>query len=421
MDWSVTARTTEPHIRQTVADRELETWLVADLSASLDFGTTGCEKRDLVVAAAAAVGHLTRGGGNRIGAVISTGTGLTRIPARGGQPYLQHLLRELASTPRAEPTLAGDRGDLAAALEQLRRPPRRRGLAVVISDFLGEITWERSLRALSARHDLLAIEVLDPRDLELPAVGLVTLVDPETGRTKEVQTTPALRSSFAAAAAEHRQQVAIDDPPGRCGPVDPAHRPGLDCRRAALRADPQARLDRRVAGRTRRGGLVKFSTPGWFALIAVVVALAVGYALAQLRRRKHTLRFANFDMLDKVAPRRPSALRHVPTVIVLVGLMLLVVALAGPTAEAKVPRNRATVMLAIDVSLSMEATDVAPNRLAAAQEAATQFVERPDARGEPRHRLVRRDRHRAGLADHRPGTGPPGDRRPQAGRTHRHR
>jgi Ca-activated chloride channel family protein len=121
--------------------------------------------------------------------------------------------------------------------------------------------------------------------------------------------------------------------------------------------------------------VVKFSAPGWFALIAVVVALAVGYAVAQIRRRKHTLRFANFDMLDKVAPRRPSALRHVPTVIVLVGLMLLVVALAGPTAEAKVPRNRATVMLAIDVSLSMEATDVAPNRLAAAQEAATQFVD----------------------------------------------
>jgi len=209
MDWSVTARTTEPHIRQTVADRELETWIVADLSASLDFGTTGCEKRDLVVAAAAAVGHLTRGGGNRIGAVVSTGTGLTRIPARGGQPYLQHLLRELATTPRAEPSPGGsDRGDLGGALEQLRRPPRRRGLAVVISDFLGEITWERPLRALSARHDLLAIEVLDPRDLELPDVGLVTLVDPETGRTKEVQTTSALRSSFAAAAGEHRRQVA---------------------------------------------------------------------------------------------------------------------------------------------------------------------------------------------------------------------
>jgi len=206
MDWSVTARTTEPHIRQTVADRELETWLVADLSASLDFGTTGCEKRDLVVAAAAAVGHLTRGGGNRIGAVVAGRAGITRIPARGGRPALLHLLRALASTPRSGP---GERGDLALALEQLRRPPRRRGLAVLLSDFIGPLTWERPLRALSARHDLLAVEVLDPRDLELPAVGLVTLVDPETGRTKEVSTTPQLRSAFASAAAEHRGQVEV--------------------------------------------------------------------------------------------------------------------------------------------------------------------------------------------------------------------
>lgn len=206
MDWSVTARTTEPHIRQTVADRELETWLVADLSASLDFGTTGCEKRDLVVAAAAAIGHLTQGGGNRIGAVVGTGGGIERIPARGGRPHLQYLLRTLASTPRSE---AAGRASLATALEQLRRPPRRRGLAVVISDFVGPIDWERSLRALNGRHDLLAVEVLDPRDVELPDVGLVTLVDPETGRTKEVQTTQALRRDFAAAAAEHRRDVSV--------------------------------------------------------------------------------------------------------------------------------------------------------------------------------------------------------------------
>ncbi len=211
MDWSVTARTLEPHIRQTVADRELETWLVADLSASLDFGTAGCEKRDLVVAAAAAVGHLTSGGGNRIGAVISTGEQMLRFPARGGRAHLTALLRELAGVPRTEP---GHRADLATAIEQLRRPPRRRGLAVVLSDFLDDIpqdgqpAWERPLRAIGARHDLLAVEVLDPRDVELPAVGLVTLVDPESGRTREVNTTPALRASFAAAAAEHRRAVA---------------------------------------------------------------------------------------------------------------------------------------------------------------------------------------------------------------------
>jgi len=210
MDWSVTARTTEAHIRQTVADRELETWIVADLSASLDFGTALCEKRDLVIAAAAAIAHLTQGGGNRLGAVISSGSGLRRIPARGGRPHIQYLLRALAEMPRAEPGAAGTgtRGDLAEALEQLRRPPRRRGLAVVISDFVGDVDWARSLRALNSRHDLLAVEVIDPRDLDLPDVGLVTLFDPETGRQREVSTTRQLRQEFAAGSAAHRAEVA---------------------------------------------------------------------------------------------------------------------------------------------------------------------------------------------------------------------
>jgi uncharacterized protein (DUF58 family) len=212
MDWAVTARTTEPHIRQTVADRELETWMVVDLSASLDFGTASCEKRDLAVAAVAAVVHLTQGGGNRVGALVATGERTIRIPARGGLQNARGLIRKVAQTPRAP---EGVRGDLAAAVEQLRRPPRRRGLAVVISDFLGDLSWERPLRALSARHDLLAVEVLDPRDLELPDVGTVVLADPETGLQREVDTTPLLRREFAAAAAEHREQVAATF--RRCG------------------------------------------------------------------------------------------------------------------------------------------------------------------------------------------------------------
>jgi uncharacterized protein (DUF58 family) len=205
MDWAVTARTTVPHIRQTEADRELETWVVVDLSASLDFGTADCEKRDLAVAAVAAVAHLTRGGGNRIGALVATGERTVRIPARGGLAHARGLIRRVAQTPRAP---EGTRAELVDAIEQLRRPPRRRGLAVVVSDFLGDTAWERPLRALSARHDLLAVEVVDPRDIELPEVGTVVLADPETGRQREVDTTPLLCREFAAAAAEHRERVA---------------------------------------------------------------------------------------------------------------------------------------------------------------------------------------------------------------------
>jgi uncharacterized protein (DUF58 family) len=205
MDWAVTARTTEPHIRETIADRELETWLVVDLSPSLDFGTAACEKRDLAVAAVAAVAHLTGGGGNRIGAVIATGERTLRVPARGGLAYARGLVRTVAETPRAP---EGTRGDLAEAVEQLRRPPRRRGLAVVISDFLGPTTWQRPLRALSARHDLVAIELVDPRDLDLPDVGTVVLADPESGKQREVHASALLRKEFGAAAAEHRAEVA---------------------------------------------------------------------------------------------------------------------------------------------------------------------------------------------------------------------
>jgi uncharacterized protein (DUF58 family) len=205
IDWAVTARTTEPHVRQTVADRELETWVLVDLSPSLDFGTAACEKRDLAIAALAAVAHLTRGGGNRIGALVATGERLVRFPARGGLAYARGLVHQVAQVPSAP---SGTRGDLTAAIEQLRRPPRRRGLAVVVSDFLGEPTWEATLRALTGRHELLAVEVLDPRELELPDVGTVVLADPETGRQREVVTTPLLCREFAAAAAAHRERVA---------------------------------------------------------------------------------------------------------------------------------------------------------------------------------------------------------------------
>jgi uncharacterized protein (DUF58 family) len=205
MDWAVTARTTVPHIRETVADRELETWLAVDLSPSLDFGTANCEKRDLVVCAVAAVTHLTSGGGNRIGAVVATGERTTRVPARGGLAHNRAMLRTIAQTPAAP---VGTRGDLADVLEQLRRPPRRRGLLVVISDFLGPLNWERPLRGLSARHDMVCIEILDPRDVDLPEVGTIVLADPESGRQREVHATPLLRREFAAAAAEHRAEVA---------------------------------------------------------------------------------------------------------------------------------------------------------------------------------------------------------------------
>jgi uncharacterized protein (DUF58 family) len=205
MDWPVTARTTIAHVRQTVADRELETWMAVDLSASLDFGTGRCLKRDLAVAAAAAVSHLTVRGGNRIGAVVGTGDQLQRMPARSGRKEAQALLRTVAAIP-----VRPGRSDLGGLIDALNRPPRRRGLAVVISDFMvAPAQWQRPLRKLGVRHDLLAIEIVDPRELELGDAGVMEFVDPETGRLHEVHTgDPALRHRYAAAAAAQRAAIA---------------------------------------------------------------------------------------------------------------------------------------------------------------------------------------------------------------------
>ncbi|CAM3183856.1 DUF58 domain-containing protein [Stackebrandtia soli] len=219
MDWPVTARTTTPHVRTTIADRELETWLAVDLSASLDFGTAKCLKRDLAIAATAAMAHLTVRGGNRIGAVIGAGGSPKVIPAAPGHSGAQMLLRNVAAM---RPTLAPvggrrrrrreeapGRTDLSALIDTLHRPPRRRGLAVIISDFLATDGWERPIRKLSVRHDVLAIEIVDPRELSLPDVGIVELMDPETGVVQEIQTHDAgFRARYAEAAAAQRDAIA---------------------------------------------------------------------------------------------------------------------------------------------------------------------------------------------------------------------
>ncbi|HVX18625.1 MAG TPA: DUF58 domain-containing protein [Acidimicrobiales bacterium] len=204
IDWNVTARLQEPYIRETIADRELETWLLIDLSPSLDFGTASCEKRDLAVAAAAAIGFLTHHTGNRIGALLLDPRGVTVVPARAGRGHLMALLHQVADRRRAPEGST----DLADGIGRLGRSANRRGLVVVISDFLAPPTWTRALRAVSSRHEALCVEVIDPRELELPDVGTLDLVDPETGAHREVRTSPDLRRRYADAARAQRERNA---------------------------------------------------------------------------------------------------------------------------------------------------------------------------------------------------------------------
>lgn len=218
MDWPVTARTNEPYVRQTIADRELETWVVFDGSASQDFGTARAEKREVALAGVSALVILAVGGGNRIGALVAGGPQIRRLPARAGMLAARVMLRQIAQTPPAPS--GASRTSLGRAIEDLRRSPRRRGLAVVISDFMDKDDWEEPLRALGALEDVLCLETVDPRELELPDVGLVQFVDPETGDELEVQTSSRqLREAYARAAREQRERIAATIKHARAGHI----------------------------------------------------------------------------------------------------------------------------------------------------------------------------------------------------------
>jgi uncharacterized protein (DUF58 family) len=252
MDWAVTARTTVPHVRDLIADHELETWALADMSPSMDFGTATMEKRDLVVAALAAIGFLTTRLGDRLGAYILTTGGLRRWPARTGRGPMYALLQALLDTPRT-PHSAGP--SLAQALDNLARGQTKRGLRVVISDFLdqtetrdGDLAWERPMRRLSARNQVIAVEIIDPRELDLPDVGPVMMTDPETGQTREIILSAKVRAAYAAAAA--RQRARTREALRGCGVshlilrtdrdwVTDVARFALQQRRVAGRAQPQ--------------------------------------------------------------------------------------------------------------------------------------------------------------------------------------
>ncbi|MEV0349748.1 DUF58 domain-containing protein [Nonomuraea sp. NPDC050680] len=212
MDWAVTARTTVPHVRDLIADRELETWALADLSPSMDFGTADSDKRDLVVAAVGAIGFLSSRMGDRFGALVLHDEFVHRMPARTGRPALYGLLHSLMDAPRGQ--AVPDAPDLAEGIDVLAATRRRRGMRLIVSDFLdarpeldpgAERPWERPIKRLSARHQVLAVEIIDPRELELPDVGRVAFADPESGHVREVHLSSKVRRDYAEAAALQRE------------------------------------------------------------------------------------------------------------------------------------------------------------------------------------------------------------------------
>lgn len=211
IDWNITARTRETHVREQIADRDLTAWLVVDASAAMRFGTVADDKARTATAAAACIGFLTARNQNRLGAVLVAGPSIHVIPPRSGANQVRAILSTLADPPDSEGL---GHADLAGALDRVGALARRRGFVAVVSDFAGD-AWQPALARLGMRHDLLAITVHDPRELDVPPIGLVELEDPATGSVREVRVTKQVQQRYAAAAEAQRRQRA--DALGRAG------------------------------------------------------------------------------------------------------------------------------------------------------------------------------------------------------------
>jgi uncharacterized protein (DUF58 family) len=209
LDAAASARTGMPHVRLHVPERALTCWIVLDVSPSMAFGTTQRLKADVAEGAALVFGRL---GVRRAGSVgmIAFGAGDPQVlPPRGSKPGMVALRKTLAKG--VAPDGRHDPEALADALRRAGRLAGQPGLVVVISDFRDQREWERPLGSLRVRHSILAVEIVDPRETQLPSVGYLTLIDPETGARLEVNTSRRrVRERFAELERERRAAVASE-------------------------------------------------------------------------------------------------------------------------------------------------------------------------------------------------------------------
>lgn len=210
IDWNVTARLQEPHVRIYTEDREMTAWFLLDLSPSMDFGSSRQRKRDTAHFFTALLARLLTRAGNRAAAIVH-GTGADCVvPPGQGRNQVLRLLHVLQTRPAGAPRSDGaTRLDLLLA--QASGLLRRRSTVFVLSDFVSPPGWERALGRLARRHDVLAVRLIDPLELDLPDLGLLPIRDAETGEQLLVDThDPAFRRRFAAIAAQREADLRAD-------------------------------------------------------------------------------------------------------------------------------------------------------------------------------------------------------------------
>jgi uncharacterized protein (DUF58 family) len=207
MDWNVTARMNAPYVRQYHEDREIAAWFLLDLSPSVDFGTIKQLKRDLVIEFTATFSRLLTRHGNKVGAIVYDDHIEKIIPARSGKLHVLRLINDLLKLPRLK---KAPYTDLTTLLDMAGRAIRRRSLIFIVSDFFSAPGWERPLRYLTQRHEVLAVQLYDPRERELPDVGLIVMEDAETGEQLYVNTSDKkFRKRFTEVAQKRQEALNI--------------------------------------------------------------------------------------------------------------------------------------------------------------------------------------------------------------------
>ena len=198
IDWNVTARMSAPYVRQYVEDREITAWFLLDLSPSMDFGTVHNLKRAVLIDFVATMARLLTRHGNRVGALLYSGQLERTIPARGGRMQVLRLVNDLLRHPRlAKAPLTALAPLLNAGLHSIKQ----RALVFILSDFITTPGWEKPLQLLNQRHEVIAVRLYDPREVQLPDIGPMIMEDAETGEQLYVDTHDAkFRQRFFAAA-----------------------------------------------------------------------------------------------------------------------------------------------------------------------------------------------------------------------------
>jgi uncharacterized protein (DUF58 family) len=208
IDWNVTARMNTPYVRQYLEDREITAWFLLDMSPSVDFGAAGTtlEKRTMLIDFVSVLARLMTRHGNRVGAMMFGSRIQHTVPARGGKVQVLRLINDMLKQPRLEHV---PRTNLKPFLEGALYTIKRRSLVFVISDFMSEPGWERPLNMLGEKHEVVAIRLSDPRETELPDVGMVVMEDAETGEQLFVDTHDAkFRQRFLDAVQKREEELA---------------------------------------------------------------------------------------------------------------------------------------------------------------------------------------------------------------------